>query len=1033
MLAIKNKVLIVDDNSVNRKILAKILSDNYESIEAENGQEALDILSLQASEISAVMLDIIMPVMDGYEFLKRIQSDERYNDIPIIITTGNSDSENEIRTLELGAWDFVSKPYNAKIIKFRLKNAIDRSQLGLFNHLKYIAEFDSLTNIYNKHRFFAETGRMLNECSDETFAFIRLDIDRFQLINSYFGKDEGDKVLVYIAEQIKKSKTYFEKATYGRIESDVFGACVSFEEEQMNEFIAFLRKSLSEYNINYDVVPSIGIYIVNDENIDVESIYNKATLASKTVKGNYVDFFAFYDDSMGEKLKTEQRITNEMNTALEEGQFQVYFQAKYSLHDSCPAGGEALVRWVHPEKGIIPPDEFIPIFEKNGFIMKLDYYVWENVCKTIRRWLDEGKTPMPISVNVSRVDIYNPNFVEDIMFLTKKYNVPAEYLNVELTESAYTDNPTVMMETVIKLQENGYVVMMDDFGSGYSSLNVLKDIPVDILKIDMRFLSKTEIAGRGENIIASVVRMAKWLNIPVVVEGVETKPQVDFLKSIGCEYVQGYYFARPEPIFDYEKRIDDKIDMEINRIDSREDLSLFNADSIWATDSQMEMLFSNVLQPIIIFEFQNDSIEILRVNGAFYEMLGYDDHAINLDNPLAVVGPVYRAVVLNAFNSVIRTKENSECEYIRRVSNGKSIWIRLKLKYINKIGDKHVILGALTDITIQKNLDTEIKKHKEVSDYNENRIKTILIVDDKIENCSILRKILENDYNILQASNGEEAIEILDNKENHVDVILLDLVMPVMNGKEFLKYKKTNADIMEIPVIIITAEDSPQEQMNTLSLGANDYIVNPFVAEDVVRRVKNAIASGRRFMEIIKEYNDVALLAQLDQMTGIYNHTTAEALISSTLLNSNNPCVLIMLDIDNFKNINDTHGHVYGDNVLRRFAQLLHSFFRQGDIVARMGGDEFLVFMANAPSDKIILSKCNELISEIQSSNKDKSKLQALCSLGIAVSDSKIKTFEQLYKNADIALYEAKKSGKNQCKIFNNSMKERIIEELSDE
>ncbi|MEG1846478.1 MAG: response regulator, partial [Oscillospiraceae bacterium] len=228
MIGAKNKILIVDDNSVNRKILAKILSDDYESIEAENGKEALDILMTHSAELSAVMLDIIMPVMDGYEFLKKIKENERYNNVPIIITTGNSDSENEIKTLELGAWDFVSKPYNAKIIKFRLKNAIDRSQLGIFNQLKYLAEFDTLTNIYNKSKFFMETERMLKKYSDEDFAFIRLDIDRFQLINSYFGTSEGDRMLMYIASQIMMIETYFEKTTYGRIESDIFGVCVPY-------------------------------------------------------------------------------------------------------------------------------------------------------------------------------------------------------------------------------------------------------------------------------------------------------------------------------------------------------------------------------------------------------------------------------------------------------------------------------------------------------------------------------------------------------------------------------------------------------------------------------------------------------------------------------------------------------------------------------------------------------------------------------------------------------------------------------------
>ncbi|MEG2080673.1 MAG: EAL domain-containing protein [Oscillospiraceae bacterium] len=1019
MIGAKNKILIVDDNSVNRKILAKILSDDYESIEAENGKEALDILMTHSAELSAVMLDIIMPVMDGYEFLKKIKENERYNNVPIIITTGNSDSENEIKTLELGAWDFVSKPYNAKIIKFRLKNAIDRSQLGIFNQLKYLAEFDTLTNIYNKSKFFMETERMLKKYSDEDFAFIRLDIDRFQLINSYFGTSEGDRMLMYIASQVMMIETYFEKTTYGRIESDIFGVCVPYNKKIIEEFIRSFRESLSEYNTEYDIVPSVGIYIIKDSNKGVETYYNKATLASKAVKGNYIDYFAYYNTKMSDKLKAEQEITNEMNYALDNGQFKIYFQAKYSLHDSKPAGCEALVRWIHPKKGMLSPADFIPVFEKNGFIMKLDYFVWESACKSIRKWMDEGKPVTPVSVNISRVDIYNPKFVDNMIELVEKYGIPTSSLNLELTESAYTDNPIVMLETVKKLQEHGFVIMMDDFGSGYSSLNILKDIPVDILKIDMRFLSKTEIVGRGENIIASVVRMAKWLNIPVIVEGVETKPQVDFLRSIGCEFVQGYYFAKPEPIDEYEKRMAGNSAADLRPIERRKEMNKFNADSIWSTDAQMEMLFSNVLQPILIYEFQNDRIEILRVNGAFYEMLGYDDLAIKLDNPLSAIEPIYRAVVLNAFNSVIKTEETAECEYIRHLANGKSLWILLKLKYINKIGEKHVILGALSDITVQKQFDAELNKRRKAIDYRTD-IRTILIVDDDEINRVILKEIFQNDYRVLEATNGEDAIEILNENKNYVDLILLNIITPKMDSEEFLKYKNLNEAIVDIPVILITADENQQVQMNTLSLGANDYIVKPFIGEVVLKRVNNVIDSGKRFSEIIKEYNDVVLRSQLDQMTGVYNRSTAEELIKTILKNSDNTYAMIMLDIDNFKQINDTYGHAYGDDVLRRLAQLLHSFFRQGDIVARMGGDEFLVFMTNAPSQKIVELKCKELLYEIQNSNTDKTKIFTLCSLGIAISNDKSNTFELLYENADSALYEAKKNGKNQCSIYNN-------------
>ncbi|MEG0216548.1 MAG: EAL domain-containing protein, partial [Hungatella sp.] len=256
---------------------------------------------------------------------------------------------------------------------------------------------------------------------------------------------------------------------------------------------------------------------------------------------------------MSATLTMEQEITNDMKYALENGQFEIYLQPQYNIHTKLPCGAEALVRWMHPKKGMLSPGIFIPIFERNGFITKLDYYVWEQACRCLHEWILQGIKPYPISVNVSRVDLYNPKLVETFLELVDRYEIEPRLLNLELTESAYTDNPIAMKKMMERLQEHGFLIMMDDFGSGYSSLSLLKDILVDVLKIDMQFLSKTEIPGRGENIIASVIRMAKWLNIPVIAEGAESGDQVDFLRSVGCDFVQGYYFARPMPVSDYEQ------------------------------------------------------------------------------------------------------------------------------------------------------------------------------------------------------------------------------------------------------------------------------------------------------------------------------------------------------------------------------------------------------------------------------------------------------------------------------------------------
>lgn len=554
----KNYILIVEDNNINKAILSKILSVYYNVVSAENGKIALQILRSGNFSFSAIMLDLIMPVMDGFTFLHEISLFDEFKSIPIIVTTGNDDRENEKKALELGAWDFVSKPYDAQIILFRIKNAIDRSQLTAFSRLKYLAEFDSLTGICNKEHFLYEVSKLVKSEKPGSFIFVRFDIYRFQLINAFFGIHEGDLLLKYIATFLSDFVKSFTSSICGRMNADVFAFCIPFSDESaVVDMVKHIKKMLKAYPLNFDIVPTFGIYLISDLSVQPDIMLDRAALAAKSIKGNYMVNYAFYNDKMRQEITTEQEITNEMNKALEDHQFTVYFQPKYDLKTRIPCGAEALVRWIHPVKGCVSPGTFIPVFERNGFVTKLDYYVWESVCIAIRKWLDCGKLVHPVSVNVSRVNLYNKDLIRQLCELTDKYNVPKELINLEITESAYTESPEILQQMTEKLKNCGFVIMMDDFGSGYSSLNILKDIDVDVLKIDMRFLSDTHRQQRSENIISSVVGMAKSLGISTIAEGVERKEQADFLASIGCDCVQGFYFARPMPIEQYEPYAED--------------------------------------------------------------------------------------------------------------------------------------------------------------------------------------------------------------------------------------------------------------------------------------------------------------------------------------------------------------------------------------------------------------------------------------------------------------------------------------------
>lgn len=555
-VCMKNTVLVVEDNEMNRMMLVSFLEDTYQVLEAENGRQALEILRSGTNKISAVIVDLIMPEMNGYEFLKVYSSSPEFVNLPVIVSTGEEGEDVEIECLGYGAWDFIRKPYNPHIIRFRVKNVIERSEFYLLRKLRYQEQFDTLTGIYIQNMFVRQTEKMLKENPDKDFMILHFDIYQFQVYNSVFGRREGDKLLRHIADMLRAMSKNVENMTYCRVEADSFCICMpAVEDEEVQRIMHSFQKDFQEYQKDYNILSNMGVFYIEDREAPIPSMIDHAKLASKECKGNYIHNYYIYTEKMGKNIQEAQSIVSDMEQAMEKEEFVLYLQPKYGLTDYKLAGAEVLVRWVTPDRGMVSPGKFIPIFEKNGLIMKLDYYIWEQSCKLIRSWIDRGIEPFPISVNISRVSMYNPRIVEEIHGLTVKYDIPPRLFQLELTESAYTDNPETIKKAMNQLQGYGHTILMDDFGSGYSSLNVLKDISVDVLKLDMKFMSApgSENQRRSESIVANVIHLAKDLDLPVIAEGVEEKEQVKFLNSVGCEYVQGYYFAKPMPVEEYEK------------------------------------------------------------------------------------------------------------------------------------------------------------------------------------------------------------------------------------------------------------------------------------------------------------------------------------------------------------------------------------------------------------------------------------------------------------------------------------------------
>ena len=419
--------------------------------------------------------------------------------------------------------------------------------------ISYRATHDIVTGIYNRTAFLKNTYKLINDNTDKTYAIIVLNVQRFKVINYLFGTEHTDELLKNIAKMLRDNVGKY--GAYGKLESDSFAVCVESSYCDIETINAIINDSFAHYYLGCRVSLNMGIYISQKNDVSVSQMCDRANLAMQSIKENDDINYAFYDENFRHKLIVEQEITAEMHKALDNGQFVLFMQPVYSVSKNIPISAEALVRWIHPLKGIIPPGDFIPLFEKNGFIAKLDRYVWEEACKYQRRQLDLKHKWVPISVNISRMSFYNEKLADEIYEIIQKYRLTPKHIKIELTESAYTDNPTQLIEAVDKLRNYGFLILMDDFGSGYSSLNMLKDITVDILKIDMRFMSDFEKSIKAGNIITSVVQMAKSLALDIIAEGAETKSQITFLTNIGCDSIQGYYFSKPIPCNEFESLI----------------------------------------------------------------------------------------------------------------------------------------------------------------------------------------------------------------------------------------------------------------------------------------------------------------------------------------------------------------------------------------------------------------------------------------------------------------------------------------------
>ena len=843
----KNTILIVDDSMLNQEFLNTIFGDTYNLLKATDGIQALEVMRENADIIDVVLLDIVMPGMDGYEVLQNMGADDRLKYLPVIVITAESDVKAELKAFQLGAVDFVVRPFNSRLVLQRVSSVLHKRQLenmrteyellkkdaenekiismmmnnapggvsmiereadgtysflyctngmaelfkypdyvtclaelseapfGMLdegsiemlnmqiedaleknrsvvdstlccnayngdtvwvmlraqvtklddgkaqiyffvtditkeklyeNELRNTAYTDPLTEMYNRNAFFTTVARQLKEDPNSEYSFLRLNIGGFKLINDIMGRDKGDQILITVANVIREAIT--QRGIAARFHADKFSMLVPTHDFDAELLIEKIKQAVKDgCNFKNDIQIYIGVYKVEGRELSAEDMCDRASIACRSINGSYSTHVAYYDEGMRLAIMEEQEIRDETRRAIDNGEFVVYYQPVYGIKAKHFVSAEALVRWNHPTKGMISPGKFIPIFERNGFIAELDLYVMEEVCKYHKKRRDNGLESFPISVNVSRLSLYNPQLFDIIVTLTEKYGVEPRFFRIEITETAYNDNPAQLLETVNKLREKHFPVLMDDFGSGYSSLNTLKDIPIDLLKLDMKFMQGFESNERVKTIVTSIARMSRWLNVPMLAEGVETKEQYLFLKSIGCSYIQGYYFSRPTPEREFTETINspdaNSSDYTLSAIGSGEEIN-----GLLGGSSSVSILLDDIFDGYAIYEVNGGRLDIIRINEGYTRITGLDLEDVTAED--------YNILdKMHADDKIKVEKGCAECftgkhgvRAVLRLYNkrGEMVYVDCLFKRLGGTDENPIFCIAFTDVTAQMNPDT---------------------------------------------------------------------------------------------------------------------------------------------------------------------------------------------------------------------------------------------------------------------------------------------------------------------------------------
>ena len=560
---------------------------------------------------------------------------------------------------------------------------------------------DAATGLLGKEAFFDEAAAYLRHSGARDVSIVCFDVDHFKLFNDLHGLDCGDELLRYLGRALALRFSPDGAQPLARLAADTFALCATgIRPERVERILVDIS---SECPNGIDAIVRAGVYRIEDPASPVSIMCDRAVIALRTVKGSYFDRVALYDPGMREALVLEREVVAGIESALREDRIELFLQPKCNIRTGKIVGAEALARWRHPERGIVAPGEFIPLIERNGLVRSLDLRVWEKTAAWIRGLIDEGVQPVPVSVNVSRADIYLVDVAAELHALVERYGIEPSLIEVEITESAYSERPDRIVAAFDELAERGFTVLMDDFGSGYSSLNMLKDINVDVLKIDMRFLDRDD--RRSKDIMESVIRMARWLDLPVIAEGVETREQVNFLLDVGCSYAQGYYYARPMEAAAFEALLTDgsKVQHEQCALqDARRPILDFR--DLLHENTISDRMLSSIIGSVALYSYADGDLRLIRGNEAYRRLIATLGEGVNGAEEggslLPFVHDEDRDALVAAAEETVRSCPDDGVEVVvRRMGTNGCHWHKMRLFHLNTTNGSATVYGSVTDVT----------------------------------------------------------------------------------------------------------------------------------------------------------------------------------------------------------------------------------------------------------------------------------------------------------------------------------------------